>query len=158
MRGRGLVLMSILVSVAAVAAIAFLANRDDRSRNDAMLFLDRYRWLDVDDPLEERRARVDALASIPLSSPEVGEVRDLCVSAHRTLIRAEEHSAAAREALAQATAGGAGEESMPDEVRARIEADLATSDEAIALAREQLPRCLDRARRLELRFQPRPPR
>jgi hypothetical protein len=152
MPGRGLLLIFVLAAVAALAGVAFLTDREGRTRNEALLFLDRYEGIDLDDPLDERKQSIDALAALPLSSAEVAEVRDVCVEAHRTLIRAEEHSAAARADLEHATADGQREEDIPTEVRAQIEAHLQSSNESLALARETLPRCMERVHQLEVRF------
>lgn len=155
-RARNLALLSILVAVGGLAAVALFSNRDDRSRNDALLFLDRYGELDVDDPVDDRRERVEALAAIPFSAGDVDRVRDTCVEAHRTLILAEDRGTEARAAFDRATAGGrVAESEIPTETRASIEAALAESNDALARAREQLPRCMSEARRLEVRYQQR---
>ena len=64
MRPRTIALVSILVAVGALAVVLFFASRDDSARNDALLFLDRYDGIDVDDPLEERRERIEQLSRL----------------------------------------------------------------------------------------------
>lgn len=156
MRLRTLATVTILVAVGALAAMLFLTRQDDRTRNDALLFLDRYEALDVDDPLETRRPLVEALAAMPFAAAEVDRVRDGCVEAHRTLILAEERGAEAREIFDRATEGGrVPEGDIPTEVRASIEAALSESNEALPRARAQLRECMDGARGLSVRFQPR---
>src|SRR5690606_37345474 len=93
MRLRSIATITILVAVGALAAMLFLTRQDDRTRNDALLFLDRYEQLDVDDPIDTRRPLVEALAAMPFAAEEVDRVRDRCVEAHRTLIVAEERGA-----------------------------------------------------------------
>src|SRR5688500_6938094 len=105
MRARTLALSSILVAVGALAVLLFFANQDDRVRNDALLFLDRWEGIEVDDPLEERRTRIDALDRLGIGADEIDLVRDQCVAAHRTLIRAEDSGAVARTAFDRATEG-----------------------------------------------------
>ena len=156
MRARSLALLTIMVAVGALAVMFFFTRQDDRTRNDALLFLDRYQALDLDDPIEERRQRVDALDALPFASEEVERVRDACVGAHRTLIVAEERGAEARAIFERETDHGRiAESDLPTEVRASIEAALSESNEALPRAREELRTCMDDARRLEVRFQPR---
>lgn len=153
MRSRNLVLVSILVAVGAVAVIAFLMRGSDRTRNDAMLFLDRFGHLDVDSPIYERRPHIEALESMPFASQEVDEIRDLCVEAHRMLLVAEERGAEARESFDRATDRGQLEESdISAETRAAIEAALGESNRALARVRPLMMRCDDRVRGLRARF------
>lgn len=152
MRPRTLALMSILAAVGALAVVLFFASRDDSARNDALLFLDRYDGIDVDDPLEERRERIGQLSRLPLPNDEVDRVRDVCIEAHQLLIRAEDRSAEARGAFDEATRGGIEENDIPTDTRVSIEAALEESNESLARAREQMPRCADGARDLRLRF------
>ena len=154
MRARTLALGSILVAVGALVVLAFFMDRDDRSRNDALLLLDRYEGIDVDDPVEERRTRIEALAAIPLGDGTADRVRDACVEAHRLLIRAEDTSATARGLFAQATRGGGAEDDIPTAVRADIESALSESNDALTEARDRMPRCLSEMRTLEVRFRP----
>jgi hypothetical protein len=154
MRARTLALVSILVAVGALAVMLFFASQGGGERNDALLFLDRYEGLDVDDPIAERRDRIRRIAAMPLATRSVDEVRDLCVSAHETLIRAEERGAEARAIFDRATAGGVAEGDIPVEQRASIEAALEESNDALASARESMPRCMAGVRTLELRFAP----
>lgn len=156
MRSRNLVLMSTLVGVGALAVVAFFVKGDDRTRNDALLFLDRYDDLDVDDAIEQRRPLVDDIAALPFSSNEVDGVRDHCVDAHRTLIVAEERGVEARALFDRATDGGrVPEGDIPTDIRASIEAALGESNDALERVRPLMADCDDRVRRLRTRFQPR---
>ncbi len=153
MRSRNLVLASILVAVGAVAVIAFLMRGSDRTRNDAMLFLDRFGELDVDAPVTERTPHVEALASMPFASQEVDEVRDLCVEAHQTLLLAEERGAEARVSFDRATEQGRLREGdISPDVRASIEAALRESNQALERVRPLMAHCDDRVRGLRARF------
>lgn len=152
MRPRTLALVSILVAVGALAVFLFFASRDDSARNDALLFLDRYEGIDVDDPLEERRTRIEQLSRLPLANEEVDHVRDQCVEAHQLLIRAEDRSAEARAAFEEATSGGGDESDIPTEIRASIEAALEESNTSLEEARGRMTLCMDGTRGLELRF------
>jgi hypothetical protein len=153
MRSRNLVLVSILVAVGAVAVTAFLMRGNDRTRNDAMLFLDRFGALDVDSPVLERLPHIEALASMPFASEEITEVRDLCVEAHRTLLVAEERGAEARASFDRATdQGRLAESDISPETRASIEAALGESNRALERVRPLMTRCDDRVRGLRARF------
>jgi hypothetical protein len=152
MRARTLIIASLLVAVGAFAVAALFASGDDRSRNDALLFLDRYEGLDIDDPIDQREPLVDGLARIPLSSERVRRIRDACVEAHRTLIRAEQRGADARAAFERATAGGRTD--LTPEERSEIDGALADSEQALPVARERLGACMDDVRDLRLRFRP----
>ena len=145
-------LIAIGLAVAAVVVGIAIASQGQSGdgRNDAMLFLDRIEGLDVEDPIEERRAQVGVLAGLPLHAESVVEVRDLCVSAHSTLIRAEDRSAEARSLFDEASAHGTIEVST--EIAARIEDAIADSDRAIEEARTMLPRCMQRVETLRSRY------
>ncbi|MDQ3037473.1 MAG: hypothetical protein M3Y87_34075 [Myxococcota bacterium] len=166
MRARNLVLLSSVVAAGAIAFVVLSSSGalesspfgggDERTRNDAMLFLARYDQLDVDDPIDQRRPLVESLEAMPFATPEVDRARDFCVDAHRALILAEERGIEARAAFDRASEGGRIEEpDIPTETRASIESALTESNDALARAREQLPRCMREARDLGTRFRPR---
>ena len=128
---------------------------EDRTRNEAMLFLTRYDALDLDAPLEERRTAVASLRGLVLSSDDVRAARDACAEAYEAEIRAEDQHAEATAQLLGASAGGA--ETVSTEAAARIEAAIQESQEAIEQTRELFPRCERQARSLRVRFAaPRP--
>lgn len=141
---------------AALALLALtLAGCEDRTRNEAMLFLTRYDALDLDAPIDERRAAVTALRDLVLTSEDVVSARDACAEAYEAEIMAEDQHAQATTQLLEASAGGA--ENVPTEAAARIEAAIQSSQEAIERTRELFPRCEREARALRLRFSaPRP--
>ena len=140
-------------TVLAILGLAAFTGAD--GSGDARRFFEVYGEVDADAPMAERAQRIEALAAVPLATDEIATVRDLCVEAHRTLLRAEERGAEARAAFRQATAGGSGEESITDEQRASIETALSESNDALALARRQMPECLRRVHGLEQRYRTR---
>ncbi len=132
-----------------------LVGCEDRTRNEAMIFITRYDALDLDAPIEERREAVTALRGLVLTSADVISARDACAEAYEAEIRAEDQHSEATTQLIQASAGGA--ENVPTEAAARIEAAIQSSQEAIERTRELFPRCEREARALRLRFSaPRP--
>jgi hypothetical protein len=155
MRARHIALVTLLAAVAALAFALLFSRGDGGTRNDALLFLDRYQVLDLDDPIEERRRTVEALATMPFAADEVRAVRDRCVEAHRTLIRAEERGAEARAIFERATdQGRISDDEISTDVRASIESALQESNESLPRARELLRTCMEDTRRLEVRFRP----
>jgi len=144
--------LALRIAPLAVAGALVLSACEDRTRNEAMLFLTRYDALDLDAPLAERRAAVSALRGLVLTSDEVIAARDACADAYEAEIRAEDQHAAATAQLLEASGGGAAQ--VPTEAAARIEAAIQESQEAIALTRELFPRCEREARALRLRFAP----
>jgi hypothetical protein len=137
------------LSILVLAACAIGCEPD--ARNDANLFLDRVRRIDLDDPVEERRRLVDSLASLPLSAEPVQRARDACVEAHRTILEAEELHARARSAVEEHE----DESQMPITERQRIERDIQESNRAIERSREMFTRCHRLTRDLELRYRSR---
>lgn len=143
------------LALVALAGLLVLSACEDRTRNEAMLFLTRYDALDLDAPLEERREAVADLRGLVLSSQEVISARDACAEAYEAEIRAEDRHAEATAQLLEASAGGA--ERVPTEAAARIEAAIQESQEAIERTRDLFPRCEREARALRTRFSaPRP--
>ncbi len=108
-------------------AIAVLGCDEDRARNDARLFLDRYETIEEGD-LAVRRHRVDGLARLSVGEPEVVATRDACAAMHDAMLRAEEATAAARQAVAAVEAAAPSERTDP----------AAAADRHMAAAREAL--------------------
>ena len=121
------------------------------ARNDANLFIDRIEVIDLDDPVEDRRERVDALAALPLASVEVQTARDACVEAHRAILEAEDLHARARAAVVDHADEGA----LSITERQRIENDIQQSNRAIARSRDLFSRCHRLTRDLDLRYRSR---
>ena len=135
---------------AALCATALVACDDGSTRNEAMLFLDRYQVIEIDQPAEERRPLVEALERLALSDGDVDHTRDTCVEAHRSLLDAEERHAAARHELI--TAIGADGAEVPPEVAARIETAIDESNAAIERSPALFSACYREVRTLEGRF------
>lgn len=123
---------------------------DDRVRNEAMLFLDRYDQVDMHTPTAERRPLVEGLRDLSLVTPDVVHARDACVSAHMALVEAEERHEAARTELIEASEGG--ERPLEMDAAARIEAAINESNEAIERSPALFERCYREVRGLEGRF------
>jgi hypothetical protein len=128
---------------------------DGTARNDAMLFLDRYQVIEIDQPAAERRPLVEALERLAITNVDVVRARDACVEAHVSLLDAEERHAAARHELLEAI-GDEGRE-VPPEVAARIEAAIDESNAAIERSPALFSTCYREVRTLESRFRTRRP-
>ena len=140
---------------ALVLALALAACDDGRARNEAMLFLDRYQIIEIDQPFEERRPLVEGLERLAISDVDVDRARDACVEAHRSLLDAEERHASARHELVEAV-GAEGAE-VPPEVAARIETAIDESNAAIERSPALFSTCYAEVRALEGRFHRRRP-
>lgn len=125
---------------------------DEQARNDAMIFIDRVEEFDVDDPLEDRRQVVESIRALALTDPSVVAARDTCVEAYGALIEAEDQHALARHILVGTFLPDGGEQEIPPETQAEIEAALDHSEDAIARSREAIPRCTRAVGELEHRF------
>lgn len=154
-RPVGLVLSALALLLALAFAASLPACGDDRVRNEAMLFLDRYEQIDRDSSLEVRRPLVEGLRSLTLLSPDVVHARDACVDAHSTLLEAEERHASAREELLAATEGG--DRPLEMDAAARIESAISESNAAIERTPALFERCYREVRGLERRFHRRAP-
>ncbi len=139
----------LVLLLALVGSLPSCSCNDERTRNEAMLFLDRFEDVDVDDPLEERRAAIDEIRALALSDEDVLRARDACVQAHDALIEAEDQHASARHQLVEASPGGA---EVPPEVAERVEHAIDESGRAIERSRELFPRCTREVNALETRF------
>lgn len=123
---------------------------DAQARNEAMLFLDRFEQIDVDDPLEERRTAIQAIQDMALTDETVISARDTCVTAHQALIEAEDQHQIANHLFVESSS--AGEHEVSEEIAAQINAAIEHSDEAITRSRELFPRCTSAVSQLERRF------
>ena len=130
-------------------SLALCACNDDRSRNEAMLFLDRYDEFDVDDPLEERRAAINEIRGLALSDEDVLRARDACADAYGALIEAEDLHASARDQLGVATTTDG---QLPADISHQIETAIEQSGQALERSRSLLPRCTREVHALETRF------
>jgi hypothetical protein len=92
------------------------------------------------DTLAERQAQLDALAKVPLAAAENLRVRDLCVTAHRQLLKAEIEQAGAKRAMEAALPKGGGQE-LPAAARDEISAAIGRSDAALAESKKTFPEC-----------------
>ena len=130
-----------------LGALFWLLACETSPEREAMLVVEYIDAIDIGAPSEERQTQVDRLHSLRLFSESAIEVRELCVRAHRALLRAEaEQSAVSRSIDALSKRYPAGD--APDRELAPTRSQLAASNEAIVEARALLPECRDRARRL----------
>lgn len=141
-------LVTTLVLIAAIAPLT--ACEDETARNEAMLFLDRFEDVDVDDELEERRISITQIREMVITDHDVDAARDACVDAYDALIEAEDQHALARHLLVQS--GGTTEMDVPPEVALEINAAIDHSDDAISRSRELFPRCNHAVTQLERRY------
>lgn len=124
----------------------------ERLRDDSRRFLALYEAIDYRAHAALREPKVEALAQVPLADETVRQTRDLCVDAHRILLREEraqeEHAAEIESAIAKQTDGGP----LDAATIARLQARLKESELGLSRAREQLKTCESQARSLGLRF------
>jgi len=113
-------------------------------RNEAKLLLTRLEGIRGGD-LDRWRRRVDSLEAMPLEFEGNRAVRDKCHAMHDALLRAEEATEEARQAMDQLEAGQAGD---PETVAQA----LARSEAAIAETRELRRPCEDAQAELKARF------
>lgn len=123
---------------------------DDRVRNEALLFLDRYEQIDMHAPTAERRPLIEGLRDLSLVIPDVVHARDACVAAHLGLLEAEETHERARDELIRASEGG--DRPLEMDAAARIEAAINESNDAIERSPALFERCYREVRGLEGRF------
>jgi hypothetical protein len=133
------------------ALVWSLVGCEPDARNDANLFLDRVDRIDADDPLAQREALVESLATLPLASPEVKNARTSCVDAHRAMIYAEQENELVRDALMEVR----GDESrLTPHQRAKIERHLTESTRYIERSRPLLDTCHRLRNQLRTRYAP----
>lgn len=142
-------MLRLVLLLVVVVSLPSCSCNDERTRNEAMLFLDRFEDIDVDDPLEERRTAIEEIRGLALSDEDVLRARNACVEAHDALIEAEDQHATARHELVEASHGGA---EVPPDVAQRVEHAIDESDRAIERSRELFPRCTREVHALETRF------
>jgi hypothetical protein len=128
---------------------------DDRVRNEALLFLDRYDQIDMHAPTVARRPLIEDLRDLSMTTPDVVHARDACVAAHMGLLEAEERHEAARTELIEASEGG--DRPLEMDAAARIEAAINESNDAIERSPALFERCYREVRSLEGRFHRRRP-
>ena len=131
-----------------LGVVLLLAGCEEDARNDANLFLVRIETIDLDDPPAQREERVSALEQLPLRHTQIREVRDLCVNAHRTLLRAEALAQQARERLGALE----GSDEVPATAAREIEVALTRSNHLLAESRRLFPRCTRRTEELQRQY------
>jgi hypothetical protein len=130
-------------------------DREGRTRAEARTFVALYEATDHRAPIAERERKLVQLEQLTLTEPLVSEARDVCVGAHRALIRAERENEQAAgqldKALIAAPDGGALEPAESE----RIRAGIVQAERSVGDARTRFGRCEEQARSLSLRFGPR---
>jgi hypothetical protein len=125
----------------------------DKTANEARLFLDRAGRIEIDGPRQARRDRIDALAGLALEDPQIVAARDLCVEAHRTLFDAEETQASAQTELDRITKNGADPNAdIEPAVAARLDRQITEARRGIDRSHELMPRCQDEVGELTRRY------
>jgi hypothetical protein len=136
----------------ALCVLSAAACGDRRLRSEARAFLLRYEAIDHRAKAAMREQKVQALAQLVLTEPEVEAARSHCVEGHTALLASERtHEHAAQEldrAVAQSPEGAPLSAQATEQIRSEIE----QADSALARARESLRRCESEARGLSLRF------
>jgi len=134
-----------------ISLLVLLLGCGDREENEARLFLDRIVDVDPEDPVEDRRGKIDAVAALVLRNADLIRVRDTCVSGHRALLTAEDEQGRAAHSLA-ALSDGDPEAQLPEAEAQRIRAAIQTSNRELARARELLTHCQQDVQALEHRY------
>lgn len=129
-----------------LVALTLAAACDHDPTAEARTLVERVNQLDLHAPPDERRRRVDSLASLPLRDEAIKATRDVCVDAHRSILDAEERHA---NAIGLYAVHG---EAAPDDVRSDIERNLEESSRALERSRDLFSRCLSETGSLEGRY------
>lgn len=143
------------ISFVLLCTVGFAAC-EDRTHNEALLFLDRYDRYDSAMPPDEREQAIHDIEVLAFRVPEIQRVQRLCTESMRSLLSSETKSVEARAELQRAN----GHQQVPDhaavprEIGARIEQLIEESSSALELARRQVPDCERSIRELRNKHQP----
>lgn len=129
------------------AALALGACGED-TRNEANVLIDRVRSIDIELPLEVRRARVAALRELAPRDPDVRRAKEVCLRMHESLVTAETEQNKARRIFAMFRGGG----TPSTRQREDIDRALRASEAATKRAQRSLDACTRQVADLELRF------
>ena len=139
------------LSFVSLATFAFAAC-EDRTHNEALLFLDRYDRYDSAMPPDEREHAIHDIEILTFRAPEIQRVQSLCAGSMRSLLNSEKKSTEARALLTQANLGE--HDPVPRDLGLRLEELIRESDAAMEVARRQVPDCERSIRELRNKHQP----
>ena len=127
---------------ACLLMFAGACDREAEGRAEARGLLERLNKLSANGSLTERNQALAALAQFAVRDPKHAITRDVCHAAHKQLLQAEAAQVSARKALDEATSGvqPGGVGLAPERGRA-IAAELESSNEALAAAKRDFPKC-----------------
>lgn len=120
-------------------------------REQAGALLEQLLRLDPAAPMEHRREELAALDALPLTYPELLEVRQICSGVHRGLVQAEARQLAARQAL-EAAERQPRDGGIPADQARTIGTAIRDSQRELAQSAAALPGCQSRLRELTVRY------
>lgn len=107
--------------------------------------LERIARLDPSASPDARRAAIAAVSSLPVTDPGIGELRAVCLEAHRGLLDAEVSQAEVRAALDGKTPPGA------DQLPA-LQAKMEQANATLVAAQAAMTTCEERSREATVRY------
>jgi hypothetical protein len=132
----------LILLLALAAAAQAGCDREAESRAEARALLEKLNKLSANGSLAQRKQTIDALGQITLRVPEHAQARDTCRTAHLQLLQAEAAQVSARKSLEEATrAHEAAGVAIPPERGQAIAAELQQSNDALAAAQREFPKC-----------------
>jgi hypothetical protein len=141
---------------AAALVVSLLASgctdREDRIRAEARSLLTMYEATSHRAPLDERERKITQLSQLAISDAPLRKTRDLCVEAHRALVRAERENDVASSQLEKALAAQNDGGPLPAEQVETIRNSIASAERAIGASRGSFEQCESEIRTLSLRY------
>jgi len=139
------------IALALVLALCAACTSGPSEREQAGALLEQLLRLDPAAPLANRREELAALDGLPLTYPELIEVRQICSGVHRGLVQAEARQVAARQAL-EAAERQRRDGGIPAEQARSIGTAIRDSERELAQSAAALPECQARLRELTVRY------
>lgn len=141
--------VAVTVVVASLLYAGCTSGPSEREQGRALL--EQLQRLEPSSPTALRAKELDELDALPLSEPELREVRAVCSGVHRSLLQAEVKQASARQAL-EAAQREQRDGGIAPEQALRIATAIRESDAELHSASVALPECQSRLRELTVRY------
>ena len=132
---------AVRVALVTTLLVLALAGCEDRTRNEAKLFLSKVADVDENAPTARRREEIQALKDLVVTTDEIRTAQRACVHAHEALLHAEEEQEGARHALEEAAHRVGTHTALTAADSAAIQANIDASNRDIAEARTSFPTC-----------------
>lgn len=127
-------------------------DQQERIRAEARSLLTMYEATSHRAPLAERERKITKLSQLAISDEPLRKTRDLCVEAHRALVRAERENDSASSQLEQALAAQNDGGALPADQVETIRNSIASAERAISASRGSFEQCESEMRTLSLRY------